>query len=305
MSHALPPDSVQEALVDINVEVTLLGNLLFVNKGQAQQRVIIWIVSLSYLVYIVNAAIDWYIFKWTTVDNGQTRATVFVAAYDESPGWFKLSNDICSFLMAGLADTLLIWRCFNIWDRSPYPILFPSFLLFSETVIILVSSVRLHPTAKQGALLNNLIAASFFITCATTLITTILISYRIYSMSRSILPKNSRMRFDHIVDILIQSAAVYTLSAIAFAIPAIFPDSDSNLTGLQAARMYRWTIFNFTAGAAPTIMVARVILSPPPKAGVSTVSNLSTIQFHDQSTFEGAGHSEQEDIEQFSKDASS
>ncbi|KAF8881057.1 hypothetical protein CPB84DRAFT_1751285 [Gymnopilus junonius] len=161
-------------------------------------------------------------------------------------GWKTLFNDICAFLLATLGDGLLIWRCFNVWNRSLLVILLPLFLLLST--ITIASASKLEPSPYQGSILDILTAATFCVTSATTLLTTFLIAYRIYSFSKQDLLKRSRMRFRNIVEILAQSAA----------------------------------------GVAPAIMVARLALAPSTDEDMSTITHISGLQFDHNTIANGA-----------------
>lgn len=67
--------------------------------------------------------------------------------------------------------------------------------------------------------INHLLAAAFFMSFATTLVTTALIAYRIYSVSKQ--PGVSSRRLKHIIDIVVQSGAIYALSQLTIAIAGV------------------------------------------------------------------------------------
>jgi hypothetical protein len=72
-----------------------------------------------------------------------------------------------------------------------------------------------------AATLNVVLAAVFFISSGTTLVTTVLIAYRICSVARK--AGTSGRRFKHVVDIVVQSGAVYALSQLAAALGCVVP----------------------------------------------------------------------------------
>ena len=82
--------------------------------------------------------------------------------------------------------------------------------------------VKLTPSIWQDKILDDLYASGYFLSFACTISSTLLIVYRIYN-SLSNGDNHSKKRFIHIVDVLIQSAAVYSfallVAAIAFAVP--------------------------------------------------------------------------------------
>lgn len=77
------------------------------------------------------------------------------------------------------------------------------------------------PSAALSVMFNDLVSAAYFTTFATSLMTTALIAYRIYAVSSQ--TGLSRRRFKHIVDIVVQSGAVYSLTALATAISGVLP----------------------------------------------------------------------------------
>ena len=69
-------------------------------------------------------------------------------------------------------------------------------------------------------ILNDLIASGYFSSFACTISSTLLIVYRIYNF----IPEqnnHSKKRFLHIVDVLVQSAAMYSLALMVSAIAGV------------------------------------------------------------------------------------
>lgn len=112
-------------------------------------------------------------------------------------------------------------------------------------ILIIAYADHFSPTLSQAQTLDILIAAGLFVTLATTLATILLISYRILSFSKYVPSHGSTTRFRYIIDILIQSAAVYSVSTISLAVASIICYSGS--VALQEARNYTSTLYLFTA----------------------------------------------------------
>jgi len=83
--------------------------------------------------------------------------------------------------------------------------------------IIFFSAVKLAPSERQGMIVNSLTASGYFATFFSTTSSTLLIVYRIYH-SISQRDNYSKKRFLHIVDVLVQSAAMYALTLLVVAI---------------------------------------------------------------------------------------
>ena len=147
-----------------------------------------------------------------------------------------------------------IWRCFYVWNRSLLAISLPFFLLVAEigeislertrrpnlwiwfllkgiyTSWIIIDSlpVKLAPSG-QGMILNILLASGYFLSLSSTISSTLLIAYRIYN-SFSHQGNHSKKRFLHIVDVLVQSAAAYSLALLVIAIATVVITSGNHFT---------------------------------------------------------------------------
>ena len=77
--------------------------------------------------------------------------------------------------------------------------------------------VKLTPSIGQDIILDDLLALCYFSSFACTISSTLLIVYRIYN-SLSNRDSHSKKRFIHIVDVLVQSATVYSLALLVVAI---------------------------------------------------------------------------------------
>ncbi|PPQ97828.1 hypothetical protein CVT26_012929 [Gymnopilus dilepis] len=274
--------------------VVYAGTLyLYLTKKSSKNKVILWAISLSYWAYSALTIISWYLDQWAVVNHSETRDALFVALILES-SWHIFTVDILSFILAAVADGILIWRCYHVWGHSFRAILIPGFLFFCEIVLDLVEvgvagADRLKPSDHQENVLNRLLAAQAFATFATTLSSTTLIAYRIYTTTREI-PGSSKRLLSRIVEILVQSAAAYSLVVIAWAISNVVPQTVSNEVSFEAAGDYSYTLFNFVSGVAPTVLVARVAIldendvyaSSAPAA--SGPSRLSGLRFHVRTT---------------------
>ncbi|KAF8170551.1 hypothetical protein BJ912DRAFT_1083699 [Pholiota molesta] len=219
--------------------------------------------------------------KGQFIGNGGTRNSVFSPLY-ANPEWLVLASDIAIYIVLILADGLLIWRCFFVWGQSFRVILVPSFLLVVEIGLFLAQPVlraaynnsAVSPTL--AATFNDLVVTAYFTTFATSLITTALIAYKIYSSSSQ--TRFSRKLYRHIIDIVVQSGAVYSLTALATAISGVLPGSNIIHTRSICAQNYIQAIGVYVSGLSATIMVARVGLLSAKTVYPST-AHFSGIQF--------------------------
>lgn len=115
------------------------------------------------------------------------------------------------------------------------------------SVLIIQIAAHFNFSPSQTTILYILIGASLFVTFTTTLMTTVLIAYRIHSISRRHVLKGTRPRLNHIFDILVQSAAAYSVATLPFAIVAVIPFTPNNFTIQAAANAYFGAFYSFTA----------------------------------------------------------
>ncbi|KDR81224.1 hypothetical protein GALMADRAFT_136254 [Galerina marginata CBS 339.88] len=238
--------------------VIYFGTLYLSYSRLSQRRIVVVAISLLYLLALVNLGLQWWLMQWSFVDNGQTRNTVFFTVYNLPPG-VHITSSIQGFLTIILADGLLVWRCFNVWNRSVRMITLPLVLVVTETALFLSTVIRLsveklHP--KDPQIINNLDGAGYFVSAATSLLTTLLIAYRIHFIFRH--DGASRGRFKHLIEILIQSSAVYSLTLLMNAISVILPIDETNT---QFFAFQNYIPFTPISGLAPTVMVAQVYLA--------------------------------------------
>ncbi|PPQ94336.1 hypothetical protein CVT25_000295 [Psilocybe cyanescens] len=118
-------------------------------------------------------------------------------------------------------------------------------------------------TSDANAILgNNISSALTFVSLGTTVITTFFIGYRIHSVSQ-LDGSRSNGLFNHIVVIIIESAAAYSLVLLLEAIDIVFPSFSVIGSPLSEADYYIQVILNFVANQvmAPTVLVARIALT--------------------------------------------
>ncbi|KJA17214.1 hypothetical protein HYPSUDRAFT_206386 [Hypholoma sublateritium FD-334 SS-4] len=124
-------------------------------------------------------------------------------------------------------------------------------------------------------------------TFGVTLLTTVLIAYKIYSYTRCYPRMGVTRTFKNIAEVLVQSAAAYSLAALLAAVLAIIPQNSINETVWFSAENYAGALLFVTAGMAPTIMVARVAMQELPQVEESCTTHLSDLEFRADSSPSG------------------
>ncbi|KAF4612573.1 hypothetical protein D9613_012702 [Agrocybe pediades] len=170
----------------------------------------------------------------------------------------------------------LDWSCSFPWssglqNRASH-LFFPnnadqSSLLLTYTALTLSVMIlqikHLTETDMQVNTLNRLTSALYFTSAGTSLVCTGLIASRIYKaycMSDYI----RQIKFKNVLDIIIQSSAIYTLSVLILgvigAIPLSSNDSAEYILRIDNTVYYLGPIAIMMIGMMPTLMVARIFL---------------------------------------------
>ena len=89
---------------------------------------------------------------------------------------------------------------------------------------------------------NYLLCAGTFITVAATVWTTVLIAYRIHSVSKHNIPKHAKYQFYRILEIITQSSIVYSLVLVVDAVSLAIPRTESNTFPLFMVQNYIWAV---------------------------------------------------------------
>lgn len=121
----------------------------------------------------------------------------------------------------------------------------PSLQGLDLSEIVIVPMAHFAPTPRQARLLDILISSALFVTFATTMITTLLIAYRIHSIAKENVPKLSRRRLNHVLEMLVQSSAAYSLAALAYAILIAVPFGSANPLTFNEAEAYLGPFYFF------------------------------------------------------------
>ncbi|KAF9474950.1 hypothetical protein BDN70DRAFT_936274 [Pholiota conissans] len=264
-------------------------------------------ISLLYISNLALFGVQWFSTKFQLVDNSETRDTMFLAIYTNTDQVAANTvGFIFSIIAVALIDVLLIWRCFNLWDRSIRVIFIPAFFAFTETgkptiklniltkvdrkpfqalmlteaiggVIVPLSAHSVH------ARLDSLSSAGLMMSACTTIITTALIAYRIHSFLRH-KDISSSKKFHHVVDIIVQSGVITSFSLLFLGVSTILT-TWINVQILSILEYWAFAFAFLVAGISTTIMVARVAtLSESDDTNPSVSYHLPEIQFRPRST---------------------
>ncbi|KAK0224758.1 hypothetical protein EDD85DRAFT_1027854 [Armillaria nabsnona] len=223
------------------VAVTL-GNMIFMDKSRPTRRVMTIIIILLYISTTITFAFTWSYIHSLFVGHGQTLWTKYMLY--QNPGFgitiiAATAGAICNVL----ADSTMVWRCWIVWGRRWLTVLLPVLLLVSHMVFqIIAISTRYAP--PDGYILGYVLCSSFAL--ASTLWCTLLIIYRIV---HTIARPGRLGAYFHVIEILVESSALYAISLILFV--AFYARNDATL-------YYFDVLSTIARGIAPTFLVGRV-----------------------------------------------
>ncbi|PPQ79586.1 hypothetical protein CVT25_003467 [Psilocybe cyanescens] len=289
------PVDVEKDIIGANLNSSMLLNFLmgvytmvyagtmylYLSKkaGSSISRTVLSAISVLYLLCVSEFVIQWFFLDLTIVDNGDTRESIFFQTLGGSPDWIILLSDFQFYSALMVSDGLLIWRCFHVWGRSfkvvsvPLLLFIGEFGLFCAEMILAGLSTRITGGPNTN-LFNNIESALTFASAGTTVVTTLLIGYRIHLTSRiQVSSSTASSKFKHVLRLVIESAAVYSLVVILDAISIVVPPFTNRESPFAEVEYYVESVLIIIAGLAPTVLVAR-----------STRSNTSSTTHKSKST---------------------
>ncbi|PPQ91124.1 hypothetical protein CVT25_013262 [Psilocybe cyanescens] len=259
------------------------------NKAtHANRRIVLSAISVLYLLCFVQFVVQWYSIDLDVVINGDTRESIFFSTVEGGPKWLWVFANVPFYASFVASDGLLIWRCYHVWGRSFRVIsvllilLLAEFGLFVTATILEGLSHRLTSGANtSAALFNSLTSALVFVSLATTVTTSLLIGYRIYSVAR-LNGQPSKRLFKHIVVLVIESAAVYSFVLLLDAVFAVIPSFNLVGSPLYQAGYFVDAVLIVVPGMAPTVLVARIAVTNSNYTVEPTITHISNLHFESQ-----------------------
>ncbi|KAK0465889.1 uncharacterized protein EV420DRAFT_1636451 [Desarmillaria tabescens] len=172
------------------------------------------IIILLYIVATINFVFNWLYIRSIFVDHGQNFRTRYLSQCGpsfESTVEMGVTGAICTIL----ADSTIIWRCWVVWGRRWLTVLLPVLLLISGTVFKIISTYEIS-TITAAYPLGFALYSAFIL--ATTLWCTVLIIYRIVTVARGSDTGSGFRTYSHVIEIMVESSALYSLTLILYVI---------------------------------------------------------------------------------------
>lgn len=209
-----------------------------------------------YLLTTISFASVWFGERDASITHGENFWTTFLE--DVSPDvvpTLTFVRGIPAGIATILADSAMIWRCWVVWGHRWIIVLIPILCTIAEGVfkilVLYYANVQisnLNDETPEGSRLDwTLIYVSC--TLATTLLCTLLIVYRILTVSGAKHGGAGTQAYRGVVEVIVESASLYTVSLIIDMIFTARKSSGGSYSDVFASTM---------RGVAPTLIVARV-----------------------------------------------
>ncbi|KAH7882666.1 hypothetical protein F5I97DRAFT_1931276 [Phlebopus sp. FC_14] len=212
--------------VNLITLVQCLHSLLWSDAANSFKRKINWpmltVTLLMGLVATLDVAFalrhNLYAFVYYTGPGGAAAAFANIAY------WVNVMKAVDYIIQTIIGDGMLVYRCYVVYDRKWYYAA-PSFLLWLAETTCGALVMAIYATFNTKTFLDasqapRYVYSALSITVALNVLTTSLIVYRIWTVDRQTAHmrvhayKVSRLKY--ITHILIESAAMYTISVIIF-----------------------------------------------------------------------------------------
>ncbi|KAJ6545197.1 hypothetical protein B0H19DRAFT_1266662 [Mycena capillaripes] len=198
-------------------------------------------------IHAINGAV---LVQFAFVEHGDTiESSIAYIAQPSLPR--SLLGVIALTINTMIADFVLIWRCWTIWNRNWKIITLPL------TCTVVGAGLGFRGIAAQVAFVHDPLSspttyinfgnAYFGLILATTTSATFLIIFRIYKMSEKSIRKS--MGYGHVIEMVVESAALYFVALVVY-----IPLSIQGLANVA----YPQALVAQLTGMAPTLLVARV-----------------------------------------------
>ncbi|KAJ7027970.1 hypothetical protein C8F04DRAFT_964554, partial [Mycena alexandri] len=218
----------------------------------------------SYICSTMHASLNWWYYSKAINDNELPGGPGLLFSLTHLPVWLEGTGDTFFCLNIFMADCLFVWRCWTVWNRRWQIVVLPIFATlagagqFFFAFRIILSRLPLSPFVlwspslwlKKSQEFIKLSTVYFSLSVATSSTTTFLISLRIVlvqKMSKRT-ETGSAHSFNPIMEILIESAVLYSVTLLTFVVLDIKKNTNVYYAQNIHAQM----------GLAPLLIILRV-----------------------------------------------
>ncbi|KAJ7445861.1 hypothetical protein FB451DRAFT_1567985 [Mycena latifolia] len=223
--------------------------MIFKRKTHKNNMGLLLALVAMYILSTIHAACRWLLVKNAFIDHGDTSTTT-VLYLIQPPLWLAVLPAVSLTTNTLLSDCVLIWRCWTVWNRNWFIVILPILCTLVGAGLVYRSIAEqaayiINPKLDRNSFID--FATPYFIlSLVTTCLATILIIFRIITMTEPAARKSRG--YGRVIEIVVESAVLYSVSLIIF-LP--FLVSGSYDDGYPQAVVIQMT------GIAPTLIAAR------------------------------------------------
>ncbi|KAK0439696.1 uncharacterized protein EV420DRAFT_1650813 [Desarmillaria tabescens] len=223
-----------------------------------QVKILAGVSVFMYILAIMHLAMFWFYARWTFITKGETEEKRYFTFMNYiASGHLIWAVMICNIVESTnilVADCVIIWRCWIIWEKNWRIIVLPCIctlcgLIFGILVILqqLVSSNNLQKNLSKG----NWAMAYYVMALPTTAMCTALIVYRLTKVSKTRnSPHFTPNPYHHVIEMLVESSGLYV---VVLAVFIVFEAMNSPYSNYPAA------VLQSAIGIAPALILLRVV----------------------------------------------
>ncbi|KAJ7275984.1 hypothetical protein C8J57DRAFT_1505286 [Mycena rebaudengoi] len=229
--------------------VTLYG-MVFKRQLHKQNVGVFLALIAMYILSTMHIVCRWILMRNAFIDNGDTSTTISLYLL-QPPLWLTVLAAIVFTVNTLMADCVLIWRCWTIWNRNWWVVALPICCTLAGAGLGFKSiqeqaAYVLNPNLDRTKFID--FATPYFaLSLVTTCLATLLIIFRIITMTERTTRKSRG--YSRIIEIVVESALLYSI-AMAIFLPLLVTDSSNDA--------YAQAVVGQITGLAPTLIVARV-----------------------------------------------
>jgi len=220
----------------------------------------IGLVIAPYICSTIHASLNWLYYSKAIDDNELPTGPGLLYSLTHLKVWIEGTGDTFFCLNIFMADCVFIWRCWIVWNRRWAVIVLPTLATISGAIlagfiisdqVVALRSLEAFTIAKKSEEFVKFSTVYFSLSVATSLTTTLLITLRILLVQRVSKQNgvNNGRTFNPIVEILIESAVLYSVTLLTF----VVLDIEKNVNVYYAQNIHAQM-----AGLAPLLIILRV-----------------------------------------------
>ncbi|KAF5309164.1 hypothetical protein D9619_012706 [Psilocybe cf. subviscida] len=214
---------------------------------QGRRVVLATLLILLFCLVVVNLGATWHHVREVFIVHNGTRDSMFLAFVQQTIQAQVV--DMTLVISVLVADSLMVWRCYMLWQESKVVISFFALLFLAEIAIFPLATIQFFEPTRF--LPTSMLCVFLFISVGITICATSLIIYRIKHVTTD-------SRYSYIIEVLAQSGAMYSITLLITAAQLIARTNHPNDYALVQSTSYWGGIVTPITGISTTLVSSRI-----------------------------------------------